>query len=145
MWPRPTNVKLLVARSVSVSNGIALWLRLLILRSYPTQPTTMQSQSKEGGIKGFLSRAGKSFYAGGLYVKEKSWMAAKMAGNVGFVVATTSIVVLMPLIFEIMREGQVRVNFLEMNPHAHFLTHHASVIFPFACLCLVSPSTLNAL
>lgn len=34
-------------------------------------------------------------------------MVAKMAGNVGFVVATTSIVVLMPLIFEIMREGQV--------------------------------------
>jgi len=30
-----------------------------------------------------------------------------MAGNVGFVVATTSIVVLMPLIFEIMREGQM--------------------------------------
>jgi len=34
-------------------------------------------------------------------------MAAKMAGNVGFVLATTSIVVLMPLIFEIMREGQM--------------------------------------
>lgn len=65
------------------------------------------SQAKEGGVKGFLTRAGKSFYAGGLYLKEKSWMAAKMAGNVGFVVATTSIVVLMPLIFEIMREGQV--------------------------------------
>ncbi|KAL9191313.1 hypothetical protein ACHAXT_001019 [Thalassiosira profunda] len=65
------------------------------------------SQSKEGGVKGFLTRAGKSFYAGGTYLKEKSWMAAKMAGNVGFVVATTSIVVLMPLIFEIMREGQM--------------------------------------
>ena len=34
-------------------------------------------------------------------------MVAQMAGKVGFVVATTSIVVLMPLIFEIMREGQV--------------------------------------
>jgi len=65
------------------------------------------SQAKEGGIKGFLSRAGKSFYAGGLYFKEKSWTAAKMAGNFGFMVATTSIVVLMPLIFEIMREGQM--------------------------------------
>jgi len=63
--------------------------------------------SKEGGIKGFLSRAGTSFYTGGLYFKEKSWMVAKMAGNVGFAVATTSIVVLMPLIFEIVREGQV--------------------------------------
>lgn len=65
------------------------------------------SAQKEGGIKGFLSRAGNSFFAGGLYFKEKGWMAAKMAGNVGFAVATTSIVVLMPLIFEIMREGQV--------------------------------------
>jgi hypothetical protein len=62
---------------------------------------------QEGGIKGFLTRAGASFYAGGMFVKEKGWMVAKMAGNVGFVVATTSIVVLMPLIFEIMREGQV--------------------------------------
>lgn len=64
-------------------------------------------QSKEGGIKGFLGRAGKSFYAGGMFFKEKSWMVAKKAGNVAFVVATTSIVVLMPLIFEIMREGQM--------------------------------------
>ena len=61
----------------------------------------------EGGIKGFLTRAGASFYAGGLFVKEKGWTLAKKAGNVGFMVATTSIVVLMPLIFEIMREGQV--------------------------------------
>ncbi|KAL3780618.1 hypothetical protein ACHAW5_000156 [Stephanodiscus triporus] len=65
------------------------------------------SQQKEGGIKGFLSRAGKSFYAGGMYCKEKSWVAARMAGNLAFIVATTSMVVLMPLIFEIMREGQL--------------------------------------
>jgi hypothetical protein len=64
--------------------------------------------SQEGGLKGFFVRAGTSFYSGGLYVKEKSWMIAQMAGKVGFIVATTSIVVLMPLIFEIMREGQVR-------------------------------------
>lgn len=64
--------------------------------------------TKEGGIKGFLTRAGASFYAGGLFMKEKGWVLAKKAGNVGFMVATTSIVVLMPLIFEIMREGQVR-------------------------------------
>jgi hypothetical protein len=67
------------------------------------------SQPKEGGIKGFLSRAGLSFYAGGMYCKEKSWIAARMAGNLAFIVATTSMVVLMPLIFEIMREGQVRI------------------------------------
>ena len=65
--------------------------------------------SKDGGIKGFFTRAGASFLAGGLYAKEKAWTLAKMGGKVGFYVATTSIVVLMPLIFEIMREGQVRV------------------------------------
>ena len=66
------------------------------------------SQPKEGGIKGFFTRAGSSFYAGGVYCKEKSWIAARKAGNLAFIVATTSMVVLMPLIFEIMREGQVR-------------------------------------
>ena len=77
----------------------------------PPQPQKFanmpSSQPKEGGIKGFLSRAGYSFYAGGIYCKEKSWVAARMAGNLAFIVATTSMVVLMPLIFEIMREGQV--------------------------------------
>jgi len=63
--------------------------------------------STEGGIRGFFTRAGTSFLAGGLYAKEKAWTLAKMGGKVGFYVATTSIVVLMPLIFEIMREGQV--------------------------------------
>ena len=61
----------------------------------------------EGGIKGFLMRASSSFYAGGMFMKDKGWIVAKKAGNLGFMVATTSIVVLMPLIFEIMREGQV--------------------------------------
>jgi hypothetical protein len=65
--------------------------------------------AQQGGLKGFFSRAGASFYSGGLFVKEKSWMVAQYAGKIGFVVATTSIVVLMPLIFEIMREGQVCV------------------------------------
>lgn len=68
----------------------------------------MPSSTTEGGIKGFFTRAGTSFIAGGLYAKEKAWTLAKMGGKVGFYVATTSIVVLMPLIFEIMREGQVR-------------------------------------
>ncbi|KAL3778260.1 hypothetical protein ACHAWO_011137 [Cyclotella atomus] len=63
--------------------------------------------AQEGGLKGFFYRAGASFYSGGIYVKEKSYMLASIAGKVGFVVATTSIAVLMPLIFEIMREGQM--------------------------------------
>jgi hypothetical protein len=70
------------------------------------------SPIKEGGIKGFLTRASNSFIAGGMYCKEKSWIAGRMAANLAFIVATTSMVVLMPLIFEIMREGQVRTSSL---------------------------------
>jgi hypothetical protein len=66
------------------------------------------SPIKEGGLKGFFTRASNSFIAGGMYCKEKSWIAGRMAANLAFIVATTSMVVLMPLIFEIMREGQVR-------------------------------------
>eukprot|EP00562_Extubocellulus_spinifer_P013871 CAMPEP_0178565482 /NCGR_PEP_ID=MMETSP0697-20121206/14192_1 /TAXON_ID=265572 /ORGANISM="Extubocellulus spinifer, Strain CCMP396" /LENGTH=110 /DNA_ID=CAMNT_0020199105 /DNA_START=21 /DNA_END=353 /DNA_ORIENTATION=+ len=66
--------------------------------------------SSGGGIKGFLSRAGSSFYAGGLYAKEKGLWLAKMSGKVGFIIATTSIITLMPLIFEITREGQMIEN-----------------------------------
>ena len=65
-------------------------------------------QTNGGGLKGFFSRASKSFMSGGLYTKDKSyWLAEKLA-KVGFIIATTSIVVLMPLVFEIAREGQVR-------------------------------------
>eukprot|EP00593_Proboscia_inermis_P016642 CAMPEP_0171311496 /NCGR_PEP_ID=MMETSP0816-20121228/21760_1 /TAXON_ID=420281 /ORGANISM="Proboscia inermis, Strain CCAP1064/1" /LENGTH=111 /DNA_ID=CAMNT_0011796309 /DNA_START=61 /DNA_END=396 /DNA_ORIENTATION=+ len=59
-----------------------------------------------GGIKGFLGRANKSFYSGGLFIKDWGLWAAKKSARVGFVIATTSIVVLMPLIFELAREGQ---------------------------------------
>jgi len=65
-------------------------------------------KSSGGGIKGFLTRAGSSFYAGGIYAKEKGFWLAQKAGRIGFIIATTSIVTLMPLIFEITREGQVR-------------------------------------
>lgn len=66
-----------------------------------------KKEGAPGGIKGFLQRAGNSFYVGGIYAKEKAWMLAKMGAHAGFVVSTISIVVLMPLIFEIMREGQL--------------------------------------
>ena len=66
-----------------------------------------KKSSGGGGIKGFLTRAGSSFYAGGLYAREKGMWLAQKAGRIGFIIATTSIVTLMPLIFEITREGQV--------------------------------------
>jgi len=67
------------------------------------KPTTKSG----GGIKGFLTRAGKSFYTGGLFAKESGSWLAQHAARWGFIVATTSIVVFMPLIFEIAREQQM--------------------------------------
>lgn len=70
----------------------------------------MAKKSKEntpGGIKGFLTKAGSSFYKGGALAKDWGWWLAQKSGRVGFIVATTSIVVLMPLVFEISRESQV--------------------------------------
>ena len=62
-----------------------------------------------GGVKGFFLRAQKSFYAGGAFAKDWSWWLAQKGGKVGLFLASTSMVVLMPLIFEINREVQVGV------------------------------------
>ena len=61
-----------------------------------------------GGLKGFLTKAGRSFLAGGLFAKDTSLWLGQIATKVGFAVATSSIVMLMPLVFEIARESQVR-------------------------------------
>jgi hypothetical protein len=68
----------------------------------------MASLSKSGGLKGLIQRTGKFFYAGGLYARDAAKVGYKLGGSVAFAVATTSMVVLMPLLFEIAREGQVR-------------------------------------
>jgi hypothetical protein len=66
------------------------------------------SKRSSGGLKGFFSRASKSFITGGIFAKDQSvWIMQKVA-RVGFIFATTSIVTLFPLIFEISREAQVR-------------------------------------
>mmetsp|Transcript_4574 Transcript_4574/g.6681 ORF Transcript_4574/g.6681 Transcript_4574/m.6681 type:complete len:110 (-) Transcript_4574:237-566(-) len=66
-----------------------------------------KKQAGGGGLKGFFSRAGKSFMTGGLFAQEKSIWAAEKICRIGFILATTSIVVFMPLVFEIAREGQM--------------------------------------
>ena len=71
--------------------------------------TSMAKQQKEPkGVKGFIIKAGKSFKHGGLFAAESCTWMAKWAGKIGFIVATTSMVVFMPLLFEIGRETQVR-------------------------------------
>jgi hypothetical protein len=62
-----------------------------------------------GGIKGFLQKLGKagkwSFDTG---ASISQW-AYQYGGKAAFILATTSMVVLMPLLFEITREAQVRI------------------------------------
>jgi uncharacterized membrane protein (UPF0136 family) len=65
------------------------------------------SDQTVGGVKGFFLRAGSSFYSGGMLAKDWSWWAAQKGGTWGLFLASTSMVVLMPLIFEINREVQV--------------------------------------
>jgi hypothetical protein len=69
------------------------------------------SKPTTGGLKGLLQRTGKSFYSGGLFARDSVVVAVKtgyrMGGKLAFAIATTSMIVLMPLLFEIAREGQV--------------------------------------
>mmetsp|Transcript_7707 Transcript_7707/g.14530 ORF Transcript_7707/g.14530 Transcript_7707/m.14530 type:complete len:113 (-) Transcript_7707:120-458(-) len=69
--------------------------------------TVKKKSNTSGGIKGFFTRASKSFLTCGLYAKDSSYWVAEKLCRVGFMVATVSIVVLMPLVFEIAREGQM--------------------------------------
>jgi hypothetical protein len=54
--------------------------------------TTDKNHPKIGsGLKGFLTRAGKSFYSGGAWAKDWVFWTAQKSGRVGFVLATTSV------------------------------------------------------
>lgn len=64
-----------------------------------------------GGLKGLLQTTGKTIFSAGVTIRDYGTIAArwgyKIGGNVAFVMATTSMIVLMPLIFESTREVQV--------------------------------------
>ncbi|CAJ1969236.1 unnamed protein product [Cylindrotheca closterium] len=57
-----------------------------------------------GGLKGFFQRAGKSMSEAKVVAKDWSWWLAGYGAKAGIFLASTSMVVLMPLIFEINRE-----------------------------------------
>jgi hypothetical protein len=63
------------------------------------------------GLKGLVQWCGKSVYAGGILVRDYGSIAARMGyhygGAIAFAMATTSMIVLMPLLFETSREIQV--------------------------------------
>jgi hypothetical protein len=66
---------------------------------------------QSGGLKGLIQKTGKTIFSVGVIVRDYGTIAArwsyKIGGNVAFVMATTSMIVLMPLIFESTREVQV--------------------------------------
>jgi hypothetical protein len=70
------------------------------------------SSRPSGGLKGIIQRTGKLFYAGGIFVRDSGTTLFRYGyeygGRVAFGLATTSMIVLMPLLFEITREVQVR-------------------------------------
>ena len=101
---RTTQIRLFVARLAATRFSIFCYV---VFQHLDEEMVAKKSSSGGGGIKGFLTRAGSSFYAGGLYAREKGMWLAQKAGRIGFIIATTSIVTLTPLIFEITREGQV--------------------------------------
>lgn len=71
----------------------------------------MTEATRNGGLKGLIKKTGKFFTAGGIFVRDNGTIVAKTCyewgGWMAFVAATTSMVVLMPLIFEMAREGQM--------------------------------------
>ena len=74
----------------------------------------LTENKKPGGLKGFLKRTGKFFFDGGILVLEHGFAMMKKGykygGDIAFGIASTSMIFFMPLLFEIAREGQVRLS-----------------------------------
>lgn len=69
-----------------------------------------------GGIKGFFQKASLSFSKGGTWLSTQTMWLSQKALYVGFVIASTSFITLMPLLFEIGRETQVRIQKITTLP-----------------------------
>uniref|UniRef100_A0A7S4A9Y4 Uncharacterized protein n=1 Tax=Pseudo-nitzschia australis TaxID=44445 RepID=A0A7S4A9Y4_9STRA len=84
---------------------------------------TQTNKSKGGGIKGFFNRAASSFQQGFQISREWSYWLAQKGGTVGLFLASTSMVVLMPLVFEINREitsvASERLQVTELRNQGH--------------------------
>jgi hypothetical protein len=75
--------------------------------TFSQQNSQINMTQLAGGLKGFFQRAGKSFSQAGGLTKDWSYWLAGYGARFGLFLASTSMVVLMPLIFEINREVQV--------------------------------------
>ena len=90
-----------------------------------------------GGLKGFFQRAGSSFSAGGMIAKDYTYWLGLKGARIAFIFATTSIVVFMPLIFEISRETQVII-----YTHTYTCIYHL-YYFNFTYTFVFSSSSYN--
>ena len=103
----------------------------------------MSKESKPaGGIKGFLQKTGKA----GLWAMETGSSLAqwtyRYGGQAAFILATTSMVVLMPLLFEITREAQVSFD-TTMSRHGvcvYFARSSRFVSYYIALACFALPT-----
>jgi hypothetical protein len=90
-------------------------------RDQSGQTMSLSTSKPSGGLKGFLERATTSFGKAFDLSREWGWYLAQKGGTVGLFLASTSMVVLMPLIFEINREVMVRAQ-APTETHAHILS-----------------------
>jgi len=71
----------------------------------------MAKKKTAGGLKGLIQSTGTAVYAAGVLARDYGTVAARFSyqygGSLAFAVATTSMIVLMPLMFESSREVQV--------------------------------------
>lgn len=96
----------------------------------------MSTESKPaGGIKGFLQKTGKA----GIWALETGISLGQWTyhygGQAAFILATTSVVVLMPLLFEITREGQVSSHLGAVGIYCfiYFALCSIPIVFCFVC------------
>ena len=70
------------------------------------------SSSSQGGLKGLIQKTGKFFFATAVTARDygkTAWQYGyQYGGRFAFIVATSSMVTLVPLMFEVAREAQVR-------------------------------------
>ncbi len=71
------------------------------------QQTKKKLDSSGNEIQGLLRCAERVISQGGRFLKEASTWMAKVTAKAGFILATTSMVVIMPLLLEIGRDTQV--------------------------------------
>jgi len=100
-----------------------------------------KSEPVVGGIKGFFQKASVSFTKGGTWLSTQTLWLGQKALYVGFVIASTSFITLMPLLIEIGREVQVRKRGSVHSRAWPTKCRHAGTNLPFLPFLFIKQST----